>query len=404
MQINEIGFELSKAMDRKNEIVNSLHQGVKQLVNKEKITIFKGTGRILGPSIFSPTSGTISVEYDDERENDMLIPKNVLISTGASPVAPSKLGVDGGKIVTSDHLLELKELPESITILGGGVIGVEWASFFCDLGVKVTIVEAAKTILPQMDQDLAKQMKGALENRGATIYENSKLQEDSIEQSDNSLTIKVTRDGEEYSLETEKLLVSIGRAPNTKNIGIENTDIKTNKNGFIEINEFYQTKEDHIYAIGDVIEGKQLAHVAMQEAELAVEHMSGEKIEKLKNEHIPSCVYSYPEIASIGLTENEVKSKGFEFEIAKIPFKMIGKAKINGQDDGFAKIIINKENDDLLGAHLIGDQATEMITQLSLAKYLDASASEMDEMVYPHPSLSEIIGEAVHAIKGRNVQ
>ncbi|MGN8647149.1 dihydrolipoyl dehydrogenase [Gracilibacillus sp. HCP3S3_G5_1] len=395
-------FSIEQAMKRKDNVINSLHQGVKHLIRTNNIDVYDGFGRILGPSIFSPIAGSISVEYDDERENDILIPKNLIIATGSSASKLPDLEIDHHQIVTSDELIEMTELPKSMIIVGGGVIGLEWASFLHDVGVEVTILEAQDQILPSFDHDIVKQLKRMLKKKGIAIFENATVDTTSIEKG-SEIQVTYQQDNKIHNLKAEKLLIAVGRSANTNKIGIENTDIELDQKGFIHVNEHFQTKESHIYAIGDVIGGQQLAHVATYEGKKAVEHIAGLRSSQIRQQDIPACIYGDPEIAMIGFTEEEVKQKGYDYRVEKVSSQAIGKAHVNGSTSGFTKIIIDKQTDDLLGVHMIGEQVTELIGQASIAKYFDGSALELSEAIYPHPSLSEIIGEAALAVEGRKI-
>lgn len=399
VEVKETQFHLNQAIERKNQIINTLHNGVKSLVQSAEIDVYQGYGRILGPSIFSPMAGSISVEYQDGRENDILVPKNVIIATGSAPNTLPGLEIDGEKVITSDHALTLNELPTSIMIVGAGVIGVEWASFFQDVGVEVTLIEAEEQILPHMDQDISSEMSKLLTKRGIQVLTNTAVDPNTLRKQD-QVEVETTNG---KKIKTDLMLVAVGRKANTQNIGLENTDIRTSSNGFIEVNKYFQTKESHIYAIGDVNGGKQLAHAATYEGNIAVEHISGNYPSLLKETAIPSCVYGKIEIATIGLSESDAKLQGKTVEISKTSFQAIGKAHVNGDVSGFAKIILDKNNDDVLGVHLIGKNVTELIGQASLIQYFDGSGIETSEAVYPHPSLSEIIGEVALAAEGRKI-
>ncbi|QGH34871.1 dihydrolipoyl dehydrogenase [Gracilibacillus salitolerans] len=395
-------FNIEQAMARKKAVINSLHQGVEHLVRTNKIDVYEGFGRILGPSIFSPIAGSISVEYEEEKENDILVSKNVIIATGSSPSNLPNMEIDHTHIVTSDDLVEMTELPKSIIIVGGGVIGMEWASFLHDVGVEVTILEAQDQILSPFDHDIVKQLKRILTKKGITILEQAKIDSASVEKG-SEIQVTYQKQHEIHNISAEKLLIAVGRHANTNKIGIENTDIQFDQKGFIQVNEHFQTKESHIYAIGDVNGGQQLAHVATYEGKKAVEHIAGLGSSQLSQQEIPSCIYGNPEIAMIGFTEEEVKQKGYDYRLEKVSLQAIGKAHVNGQTEGFTKIIIDKQTNDILGIHMIGAHVTELIGQASTAKYFDSSALELSEVIYPHPSLSEIIGEAALAVEGRKI-
>lgn len=403
----EFGIDIKKptlnftnVQQRKDAIIERLHQGVQGLMKKDKIDVYEGFGRILGPSIFSPMPGTISIEYTNGDENTMIVPKNVLIATGSQPKTLG-LDVDGEHLLTSDEALDMKELPKSIIIVGGGAIGIEWASMLADFEVEVTVIEYANQILPTEDKDIAKEVTKQLEKKGITFIVGAKVLPETIQKDDN-ITIEAEIKDENQSFQAEKLLVSIGREGNVNNIGLQNTSIKVDA-GFIHTNEYYQTKESHIYAIGDVVGGMQLAHVASHEGITAVEHMANGDPMPIDYNNVPSCIYSNPEVASVGLTESEAIANGFKIKVGNFPFQAIGKALVYGESDGFAKLIVNKENDDLLGIHMVGPQVTDMISEASLAKFLDATPWEISKSIHPHPTLSEVMGEAALAVEGEQI-
>lgn len=390
-----------KVQERKEEIINRLHKGVQSLMKKGKIDVYEGIGRILGPSIFSPVAGTISVERNDGEENTMLIPKNVVIATGSRPRTLPGLEFDGEKVLSSDDALQLEQLPKSILIVGGGVIGIEWASMLNDFDVDVTVIEYADRILPTEDVDISREMTRMLKKKGIKVVTNAKVLPESLQINDEvSISAEVKEQTKTFT--AEKMLVSVGRQPNVENIGIENTDIVI-ENGAIKVNNFYQTKESHIYAIGDVIGGMQLAHVASHEGIIAVEHIAGQNPNPLIYENISTCVYSNPEVAKVGLTEKQAIEQGFEVKVGKFPFQAVGKALVYGEANGFVKIIADKKTDDLLGVHMIGPHVTDMISEAGLAKVLDATPWEIAQTIHPHPSLSEAIGEAALAVDGKQI-
>ncbi|MYL71854.1 dihydrolipoyl dehydrogenase [Halobacillus litoralis] len=394
-------LNFTRVQERKQSIVDTLHKGVQGLMKKGKIDVFEGFGRILGPSIFSPTAGTISVEMNNGEENEMLIPKNVLVATGSRPKSLPGLEIDGEVVISSDEALHMEELPESIIIVGGGVIGIEWASMLADFGVQVTVLEYLPYILPTEDEDISREMLKQMKKKGVDIVTSAKVLPDTIEK-DNGVKVNAEVDGKTVTYEAERMLVSIGRSANVDNIGLENTDIQV-ENGVIKTNDVYQTKESHIYAIGDVIGGMQLAHVASHEGMIAVEHMADQHPHPMKQDQVPSCIYSNPEVSSVGLTEKAAKEKGFDVKVGKFPFQAIGKALVHGETDGFVKIVADKETDDLLGVHMIGPHVTDMISEAALAQVLDATPWEIAETIHPHPTLSEAIGEAAMAVDGNQI-
>ncbi len=395
-------LNFNKVQQRKANIVDQLHKGVQHLMKKGKIDIYDGFGRILGPSIFSPLPGTVSVEMTDGSENEMLIPKNVIIATGSRTKSLPGLDIDGTYIVTSDEALEMEQLPSSIIIIGGGVIGIEWASMLADFDVEVTILEFAEQLLPAEDQDVSNELKRLLKKKNMNVMTNAKVLPDTLVKENGVVKISANINGVSKEFSGEKILVAVGRAPNSSHIGLQNTDIELD-NGYIKVNEYYQTNESHIYAIGDVIGGMQLAHIASHEGIKAVEHIAGENPSFLHYEHVPRCIYSNPEIASVGLTEKEAKEKGFKVKTGKFPFQAIGKALVFGETDGFVKFVSDRETNDILGVHMIGPNVTDLISEAGLARVLDASPWEISQTVHPHPSLSEVMGEAALAVDGRAI-
>ena len=398
IRTSDVSIDFMKVQQRKTQIVSKLHSGVQHLLKQGKIKIFNGTGRILGPSIFSPIPGTISVEMNDGSENEMLLPKHIIIATGSRPKTLPGLMIDGEYVITSDEALELETLPKSIIIIGGGVIGVEWASMLHDFGVKVTILEYASKILPLEDEEISTEMSRILQKKGIEIVTGAKVLPKTL-QTEHSISIDAEINGTVQTYMAEKILVSVGREANLSNIGLDNTDIIIDQ-GYVSTNELYQTKESHIYAIGDCIGGLQLAHVAAREGIIAVEHIAGEQPVPLDYSSVSTCIYGSPEIASVGVTEKEALRLGFEVKVGKFPFSAIGKALVYGEKEGFVKIIADKKTDDLLGIHMIGPHVTDMISEAGIAMVLDATPWEVASTVHPHPSLSEAIGEAALAVDG----
>lgn len=401
VETSEVTLNFSKVQERKNKIINQLHKGVEHLMKQGKIDVYEGLGRILGPSIFSPMPGTISVEMNNGEENEMLLPKNVIVGTGSRPRSLPGLEIDGNLVMTSDEALQMEDIPKSIIIVGGGVIGIEWASMLSDFGVDVTVLEYADRIIPTEDKDISKEMQRLMKKRKIKIVTGAKVMPETLQKGD-GVTISAEVKGELKEFHAEKMLVSVGRMPNVEGIGLENTEIQVEK-GAIVTNKFYQTKESHIYAIGDVIGGLQLAHVASHEGIVAVEHIAGENPAPLEYHLISKCIYSSPEVAGVGLTEDEAKEKGHNVKVGKFSFRAIGKALVFGESDGFVKIIADVDSNDVLGVHMIGPHVTDMISEAGLALVLNATPWEIAHTIHPHPSLSEAIGEAALAVDGKAI-
>ncbi|MDQ0156455.1 dihydrolipoyl dehydrogenase [Robertmurraya andreesenii] len=401
VETSGVALNFARVQDRKTKIIDQLHKGVEHLMKKGKIDVYEGLGRILGPSIFSPMPGTISVEMNNGEENEMLIPKNVIIATGSRPRTLPGLEIDGKYVMTSDEALQMESLPSSIIIVGGGVIGIEWASMLSDFGVDVTVLEYADRIIPTEDKDISKEMQRLMKKRKIKVVTGAKVLPETLQKGE-GVAISAEVKGEQKEFHAEKMLVSVGRMANVEGIGLENTDIQVEK-GVIVTNSFYQTKESHIYAIGDCIGGMQLAHVASHEGIVAVEHIVGESPEPLQYHLISRCIYSSPEVASVGLTEDEAKEKGHKVKVGKFSFRAIGKALVFGESDGFVKMIADEDTNDILGVHMIGPHVTDMISEAGLAQVLDATPWEVAHTIHPHPTLSEAIGEAALAVDGKAI-
>ncbi|MFX3633565.1 MAG: dihydrolipoyl dehydrogenase [Candidatus Pristimantibacillus sp.] len=396
-----LALDFDKVQGRKEKTVDQLYRGVQHLMKKNGIQIIHGKGRVIGPSIFSPRSGSLAVELTDG-EMESVVSTNLIIATGSRPRTLPGLVPDGLNILTSDEALLMETLPASMIIVGGGVIGVEWASMLQDFGVQITLVEAGARLLPGEDAEVSAELTRLLSRRGVRILTNVQLKTEELVIGDGEVAIAAATSDGNVHLTANKLLLSVGRQANVEGIGLENTDVQT-KNGTILVNDYGQTTEPHIYAIGDVVGGVQLAHAAAHEGITAVEHINGVKKEIVDPVLIPRCIYSRPEIASYGLTEDGARSKGHEIKIGKIPFQAIGKALVLGETDGFVKVIADNKTNDILGVHMIGPHATDLISEAALAGLLDATPWEVGQMIHPHPTLAEALGEAMLAVDGKAI-
>lgn len=395
----EFMVDWTAVVSRKDAIVSQLHRGVEALMKQNKIQVVHGEGCVTGPSIFSPRSGTVNVILPDG-EMETVIPKHVIIATGSRPRRLAGLPYDGEHVVTSDEALAWQTLPASVIIVGGGVIGVEWASMLTDFGTNVTLVESAARLLPAEDRDVSAAMEKALASRGVRILCGARLDAASCQVTEQGVTVGIDLQDQRLVLEAERMMVSVGRQGNVEGIGLENTDVKAT-DGFIAVNPVtLQTGEPHIYAIGDVIGGVQLAHAAMHEAEVAIRHLSGSRPERCADQDIPRCIYSRPEASAIGWTEEAAKAEGRQVKTFKMPMRISGKALVYGEADGFVKVVADARSGDLLGVHLVGPHATELIAEASLAKLLDAVPWEIGRTIHPHPTLSEMLQETMQAVAG----
>ncbi|MGW7933202.1 dihydrolipoyl dehydrogenase [Staphylococcus xylosus] len=396
------GFKLNfgRIQERKNEVVSQMFSGVNHLMEHNSIDVFNGTGRILGPSIFSPQSGTISVEYEDG-ESELIPNNNVLITTGSQPMSLPFLSFDHKVVLSSDDILQLEQLPNNLAIIGGGVIGLEFASLMTDFGVDVTVIEAGARILPTESKAIAKTLRKELTDRGVAFYENTQLSESDITVDKDHINIKLN----DEIVQFEKALISIGRLPNTDDIGLNNTKIQLTDKKHIVVNEYQQTDDKHIYAAGDCIGNLQLAHVGSKEGIIAIEHMFDQSPPPIDYNKMPKCVYTQPEVASIGLNMDQAKSENIKAKAVKVPFKAIGKAVIENttNQSGFCEVIIDQEQDTVLGLNMIGPHVTELINEVSLFQFMNGSTLELGLTTHAHPSLSEVLMELGLKVENRSI-
>lgn len=401
IKINDFSIDFNKIMQRKTQIVNQMFQGVQHLMKQNHIDIFNGTGRILGSSIFSPQSGTISVEYTDG-QSELLTNQFVLIATGSRPTELPFLPFDHHTVLSSDDVLNLDTLPHSIAIIGAGVIGLEFASLMIDLGVHVHVIESSSRVLPTESERISQAIQKALEQRGVHFHLNVELTKD---------TVNITTEKIDFTLKdnqiinVDKVLVAVGRKPNTSDIGLNNTKITCNDAGYININKFQQTEEQHIYAAGDCIGKLQLAHVGSKEGIVAVEHMFEHNPIPIDYQLMPKCVYTYPEIASIGMNDNDATVQDIEFERYTLPLRANGKAMIVSADNqaGFIDVIVRADDKEIIGIQMFGTHVTELINEAALLQFMNGSALELGLTTHAHPSMSEILMEAGLKIENRAI-
>lgn len=383
---------------RKEQVVATLHQGVQGLLKRHGVTVYYGTGTLVPPSIFSP-GGMVAVTAPDGKQ-EMLEPEKVIIATGSRPRTMG-LSVDGIHTMTSDEALARTALPRSVVIVGGGAVGVEWASLLQDFGAAVTLVEALPRILASEDEEVAAEVAGAMQRRGIRILTGAEVLPGTVQVEGGRVSLQVRAEKQVQTLQAETLLLAAGREPVTQGIGLENRErVTLGPGGFIQVDAFGRTGDPAVYAIGDVVGGG-LAHVAARQGIIAMEHIAGLRPEPLDRQKVPRCVYGRPEVAAVGYTEAEARARGFEVKVAKFPFRAIGKALVHGETGGFAKVVADARTGDLLGVHLVGPDATNLVSEAGLALLLNASAWEVGQLVHPHPSLSEVLGEAALAVEGR---
>ncbi|MCL4493268.1 MAG: dihydrolipoyl dehydrogenase [Firmicutes bacterium] len=392
LRAQDVALDYPKAIERKDKVVDQLYRGVQFLLKKNKVTVFDGYGRLQGP-------GIVDVALHDG-STTRLEAKDILVATGS--VARSLPGVefDGKRILSSDDVLNRPDVPPSVVILGGGAIGVEFASMYNDFGSRVTVVEMLPHILPQDDEEIAQQLTKLLTRRGITIYTSATFDPASLRAGNDGISAEVVKsDQTRVTVEGDVLLVAIGRKAVTENLGLEQAGVEIQR-GFIAVDDHYRTNVPHIYAIGDVIGGYLLAHVAAHEGMIAVETIAGKDPELLSPHRVPRVTYSRPEVASVGISEQEAKVQGIDVKVGTFPFRANGKSLILGEADGMVKLVADKKTDALLGAHIVGPHASDLINEMALAKFLEATAWEIGESVHAHPTVSEVLHEAGLAVDG----
>ena len=388
---------------RRDAVVKRMWTGLKTLIDKNKVTWVAGRGRLDGP-------GKVRVSQTGEDGTPggggdrTLNATDVILATGSRVKSLAGLTPDGKRIVTSDDILKLDTLPKDIVIVGAGAVGVEFASMFHDVGVKVTLLEYLPQIVPLEDAEVGKLLERSFTKRGITVMTNARFDVSSVKADKNGVHMAVGPEGKDPAeLSAELLLVATGRAANIEEIGLETTKVETDR-GVIKVNGRMRTKEPHIYAIGDVIGGLWLAHTAAHEGLIAAHTIAGDAdIHEMDYTKQPRATYCRPEIASIGLTEAQCADRGIKVKIGKVPFQAIGKAIIGGEYEGFAKIIQDVGTSDTVGVHIIGPHATDLIAEASLAFELDATPWEIGRATHAHPTLSEVIGEAAMAVDGQSI-
>ncbi len=388
---------------KRDAVVKRMWTGLKTLIDKNKVTWVAGRGRLNGP-------GKVRVSQSGEDGTPgaggerTLNATDVIIATGSRVKSLPGLTPDGKRIVTSDDILKLDRLPKDIVIVGAGAVGVEFASFFHDVGVKVTLLEYLPQIVPLEDAEVGRLLERSFQKRGITVMTNARFETASVRTDKTGVRLTAGPDGKEATeIGAELLLVATGRAANIEEIGLETTKVETDR-GVIKVNGRMRTKEPHVYAIGDVIGGLWLAHTAAHEGLIAAHTIAGDPdVHEMDYTRQPRATYCRPEIASIGLTEAQCLERGRKVKIGKAPFQAIAKALIGGEYEGFVKVIGDAETGDTLGVHIIGPHATDLIAEASLAFELDATPWEIGRATHAHPTLSEAIGEAAMAVDGQSI-
>jgi len=389
INVNETSPDFAKVVARSRAVAEGMSKGVQFLLKKNKVEIINGTAKLLG-------NNQVQVVISDGNIQTYSA-TNIILATGARSRELPNLKQDGKKIIGYREALTLSNLPKSMVVVGSGAIGSELAYFYNAMGIKVTIVEFLPNIVPLEDEEVSKQLLRSFKKAGIEILLESNVTGVDFENEMCKVNIE-TKKGNQ-TIEAEIVLSSVGITPNIENIGIEELGIEL-ENGKIKVDDYYRTNVHGVYAIGDIVHGQALAHVASAEGIICVEKIAGKNPLPLNYNNVPSCVYATPEVASVGITEKQAIEKGYEIKVGKFPYSASGKASAAGNKDGFVKLIFDAKYGELLGAHLIGLNVTEMIAELVVAKNLETTGHELIKSIHPHPTMSEAIMEAAAAAYG----
>jgi dihydrolipoamide dehydrogenase len=384
IDIKNIKVNLEQMIKRKAEVVKQTCDGINFLMKKNKVTVFHGFGSFVDKN-------TISIEKADGSK-EQIQGKKIVIATGSKPTTLPGIEIDKKRIITSTEALELKEVPNHLIIIGGGVIGLELGSVYARLGAKVSVIEYTGGIISTMDSTMGKELQKVLKKLGFEFYFKHKVQ--SAKTKGKEVTVVAENNkGEKVEFKGDYCLVSVGRRPYTENLGLEKVGIKLDERGRIDVNEHLETNVPGIYAIGDVVKGPMLAHKAEEEGVFVAEYMAGQK-PHLNHLLIPGVVYTWPEVASVGYTEEQLKEKGIKYKAGSFPFKASGRARASMDTDGLIKVLADAQTDELLGVHMIGPRAADMIMEAAVAMEFRASAEDIARICHAHPTFSESFKEA----------
>ena len=389
--VGEIKTDLAQAVKRSRQVSERLVKGIGFLFKKNKITHLPGRGRLAG-------GGKVEVTAKDGAKSTVAA-KHIIIATGSKPRDLPFLRIDHDRVWDSTDAMIPQSPPRTLAVVGAGAIGMEFADVHSAFGTQITIIEAADRVLPLEDKDVSAVVEKAYRKRGMTILTGAKLEKADIGKDGVTLTVKTAK-GETQTIQAERVLSAIGRVPLTEDIGLETAGVKLTDRGFIEVDRQLRTNVEGIYAIGDVAGPPLLAHKGSHEGVACVEAIHGDKHAGIDYSNIPNCTYCHPEVASVGLTEAQAREKGHDVEIGSFPWSANGRALTAGDSEGFVKVIRDKKYGEILGAHLVGPHATELIAEFVVGRHLEATMEEMDRAMHPHPTLSEAVAEAALASMG----
>ena len=381
IRAENVGFDVERIAQRRDGVVEQLHRGVQGLMRKNKVEVVTGHGVVRDAN---------TVEVEGRR---LTAPK-LMIATGSRPRELRGMEFDGRRIISSDHAVASRGLPASIAIIGAGAVGVEFATFYHQMGVPVTLIEALPRLVPLEDEDVSAEILRQFKRDGIDCRVGAAVESATAGESG----VRLRLAGAE--VEAEQLLVAVGRTPLTREIGLESAGVELLDSGFVKVDEWMRTSTPGVYAIGDAAGGYLLAHAAAHEGVVAVEDMAGKRLHPMEQDLVTRCTYSHPEIGSVGLTEAQARERGIEVRTGKFPFAANGRAIIHGETGGFAKVVADASTGQLVGVHVVGPQATELIAEAGLARLFQGDAWELGRNIHPHPTLSESLGEAALAVDG----
>jgi dihydrolipoamide dehydrogenase len=390
--VGEVTLDYARAQARKRQVVETLHRGVEYLMRKNRIAVFSGHGRIL-----SPTRVGISLNDGSETEVET---RHILIATGSRPRALPGIPVDNVRVLDSTGALELQEVPRSMVIVGAGAIGLEFCTLFRSFGADVTVVELLPRVLPMEDEEISEAMARSLSRKGVKVHTSSKVEE--VERVEGGVKVRISTPEGDRLLSADYVLVAVGREALTEGLGLEEVGVAT-KNGFIAVDDHMRTSVGGIFAIGDVIGGYLLAHVASEEAVLAVETIAGKDPRPIDYLTVPRCTYSIPEVAAFGMTERQAREAGYPVKVGRFSFQASSRALTLGEREGFVKVVADSQSGEILGVHMIGPSVTELVAEGVLARSAEATVFEVGASVHAHPTLSEAFKEAALDVLGRVV-
>ena len=394
ISLENVTVDFGPAQKRSRSVADQLNRGVSMLFKKNKVTSIEGYGRLAG-------KGKVEVEAADGSKATYEA-DHVILASGSRPRSLPFLQIDEDRVWSSTGALFAETAPESLFIVGAGAIGMEFADIYSAYGTKVTVVEALERVLPLEDREVSQFMERNYKKRGIDVFTGARLEGAEVHDGGVKVRFKDSK-GNDHEMDVERVLLSVGRQPNTEDLGLDSVGVKMDDRGFIQVDAQMRTNVPGVYAIGDCAGNQLLAHKASHEGIVCVEHIAGEGHHTVDYGNVPNCTYCHPEVASVGLTEEQAREQGYDIEVGKFPWVGIGRAVAVGHTDGFVKIIRDKKYSEILGAHIVGPNATELIAEFVVGRHLESTVEEMEAAMHPHPTLSEGVSEGALAALGRPI-